>query len=166
MSVIDAVSGGRVGGALATIGTVVLSLLATIGLEATVIAAAVAFGPFWGGFVVFAVCLPLSSLIVFAFDAEESRHGALPLVARVRRWIEGVRTRAELRARRVAHLAPWIGLVVLSVTVGPLLTTVVVKLRGTEPRQSYLLAAGSCALFSAVWTGIYSVGVAGMRAAF
>jgi hypothetical protein len=110
------------------------------------------------------VCSAISMTIAWVFDAEESRHGAIPVVARIRAWIATKRADATRRAERVAHLAWWLGFIVLSLTVGPFLTTVAAKVRGADPATGYALAVASSALFSAVWVVVYAGGIAAFRA--
>ena len=47
----------------------------------------------------------------------------------------------------------------LSVTVGPFLTAIVVKVRGTDPHAAYRMCVMSSAIFSAVWVAVYAGGL-------
>ena len=139
--------------------TFLLSELAIVGLVA-------ALGP-GAAFAVLAIgCAALSVLIALAFDAEEKGRGRTRPLARARAWINRNLEAAERRSQRFAHLSEAAAFAALSVTAGPFLTTIVVKLRGGSPRESYLLAVASSALFSALWVAVYSGGLAVLRKAF
>jgi len=137
-----------------------LGVLGVVASEGAIIASVALFGPPVAFAVLFVGCSAISVLIAYAFDAEEARHGAAPLVGRARAWIARKRERAEERARRLAHLSEATAFVVLSVTVGPLLTAIIVKVRGTNPRTAYLMCVMSSAVFSAVWVAVYAGGLA------
>ena len=107
--------------------------------EGAIIATVGLFGPPVAFAVLFVGCSAISILIAYAFDAEEAKHGAAPLVGRTRAWIARKRTRAEERAQRLAHLSEATAFVVLSVTVGPFLTAIVIKVRGADRRAAYLM---------------------------
>ncbi len=134
--------------------------------ESIIIAAVVALGPLGAFALLFFGCGAISMFIAYAFDAEEAHRGVSPLVGKVRAWIVRKRASVEARAERVARLSEAIAFVVLSVTVGPFLTTIAVKLRGGAPRPAYLLSLLSSAIFSAVWVTVYAGGIAVVRQAF
>lgn len=141
-----------------------LGVLSVVFSESLIIAAVVAFGPLGGFAVLFFGLGAMSVFIAFAFDAEETHRGVSPLVGKTRAWIESRRTAAEAKAARLAHLSESLAFVVLSVTVGPFVTTIALKVRGgATPRQGYLLALLSSAIFSAVWVAIYSGGLTVLR---
>jgi len=136
----------------------VVSVIAT---EGAIIAAVATFGPLLAFGILFVGCSAISLLIANAFDAEETSSGLAPLVRRTRAWIARQRARAEERARRLAHLSEATAFVVLSVTVGPFLTAIVIKVSGGGSRRSaYLMCMASSAIFSAAWVAIYSGGLA------
>jgi hypothetical protein len=139
---------------------VFLGVLGVVVSEGAIIAAVGLFGPPVAFAVLFVGCSAISILIAYAFDADEAKHGAAPLVGRTRAWIARKRTRAEERARQLAHLSEATAFVVLSVTVGPFLTAIVIKVRGTGQHAAYLMSVMSSAIFSAVWVAIYAGGLA------
>lgn len=148
---------------LGAVAALALGALSIAFSESLIIAAVVAFGTLAAFVVVFLVCGVISAFVAYAFDAEEAHRGTAPLVRRVRAWIARRRATVEARAENLAHLSEVLVFVVLSVTVGPFLTTVAVKLRGGSPKTAYALSLLSSAVFSAVWVSIYSGGVAALR---
>lgn len=143
-----------------------LAVLGGLFAEGVLVAAVALLGGPLAFVLAASACSAASILIAWAFDAEENRVGAIPLVARLRNWIRTRQAEATRRAERVAHLAWWLGFAVLSLTVGPFLTTVAVKVRGTSASRAYRLAVVSSVLFSAVWVAVYSGGIAALRALF
>ncbi len=150
---------------LTAVAAVALGVLGVVFSESIIIGAVVAFGPLGAFGLLFFGCSGISMFIAYAFDAEEAHRGVSPLVGRVRAWIARKRGAVEARAERVAHLSEAVAFVVMSVTVGPFLTTVAVKLRGGAPRPAYLLSLLSSAIFSAVWVTVYAGGIAVVRQA-
>jgi hypothetical protein len=149
-------------------------IFASIGAAATVVAGVVlgegwiiglvaGLGPLRAFLVVAAVSCAGSCLIGFAFDEREAKRGAFPLVARVRRWIADKRALVERRTAALANTSAVLAFVLLSVTVGPFLTAVAVKLRGGESRADYVLCVTASVIFSAVWVSVYWGGVAAVR---
>jgi hypothetical protein len=128
--------------------------------EGALIGLVALMGPLPAFILAASACTPICALIAYAFDAGEDGRGVSPLVARARVWIARNRTRAQARAGRLADLSEGVAFAVLSLTVGPFLTTVVVKLRGPSRRTAYVLGALSSTLFSAVWVAIYAGGIA------
>ena len=139
---------------------VFLGVLGVVVSEGAIVGAVALFGPLAALGVLFLGCSAISILIAYAFDAEEARHGTAPLVGRTRAWIARKRVRAEERAERLAHLSEAVAFVVLSVTVGPFLTAIVVKVRGGSRTTAYVLCMASSAIFSAVWVAVYAGGLA------
>lgn len=138
---------------------VFLGVLGVVASEGAIIASVAVFGPLVAFVVLFVGCSAISVLIAYAFDAEEAKHGAVPIVSRTRAWIARRRARAEERARRLAHLSEATAFLVLSVTVGPFLTAIAVKVRGADPHAAYLMCVTSSAIFSAVWVTVYAGGL-------
>jgi hypothetical protein len=134
--------------------------------ELAIIALVAALGPVVAFVVLTAACAAVSVLIAVAFDAEDGGRGLPRPVARARAWIQRNLEAAEKRSRRFAHLSEGAAFAALSVTAGPFLTTVVVKLRGGSRRTGYALCVASSALFSAVWVAVYAGGLAVLREAF
>lgn len=147
--------------ALATLGGAVGFVLA----EGWIVALVAGLGPLAAFVVVTAVSSAGSVLIAYAFDCD-AEMGTGPFIARVRRWIAEKRIRVEARMGRFAEASAVFAFVALSVTVGPFLTAIAVKLRGESPRGDYALCVLASAIFSAVWVFVYWGGVAAIRAAF
>lgn len=140
-----------------------LAVLGAVLVEGAVVAAVALLGGPLAFLCVAAGCAAITTTIAWAFDADETRHGEMPLVMRVRRWIASKRDEATMRAERVARVAWWLGFVILSVTVGPFLTTIVTKVRGTDAATGYVLGVASSVIFSATWVAIYAGGIAAVR---
>jgi hypothetical protein len=134
--------------------------------EGWIIGLVAGLGPLRAFLVVAAVSSAGSCLIAFAFDESEAKRGALPLVARIRRWIADKRADVERRTAALANVSAVLAFLLLSVSVGPFLTAVAVKLRDGEPRVDYALCVVSSVIFSAVWVSIYWGGVAAVRQVF
>lgn len=150
----------------ASIGAAVALVAGVVVGEGWIIGLVAGLGPIRAFLVVAAVSCAGSCLIAFAFDESEAKRGALPLVARIRRWIADKRADVERRTAALANVSAVLALVLLSVTVGPFLTAVAVKLRGGKPRGDYALCVASSVIFSAVWVSIYWGGVTAVRQVF
>jgi hypothetical protein len=144
----------------------VLGVFGVVFAEGAIIALVALAGPLTAFGVLTFGCSAISMLIAFAFDAEDAGRGPTPLVRRTRAWIARRRAEAERRAARLAHLSEVVAFVVLSVTVGPFITTIAIKLRDGTPQRDYLLCIASSVLFSAAWVLVYSGGLAVVRQAF
>lgn len=146
----------RRGISAATGAATVLGVAAAIFAEA-LIAALVALTHPGVAFVVLTVaCSAISMLIAFAFDAETDDELRHPVVARVQAWIARHRETAASKFGRLVELSEGLAFVLLSVTAGPFITTLAMKLRGIRPGSTCPLCIATSALFSACWVAIYS----------
>ncbi|HET6352438.1 MAG TPA: hypothetical protein VFG89_09990 [Coriobacteriia bacterium] len=102
------------------------------------------------------VCFAISSLISVAFDLQTDDEGRHPLLTRVRRWIARHRDAAQHRFGRLASLSEGVAFVVLSVTAGPFITTLAMKLRGVPKSLATLLRLATSGLFAVCWVAIYN----------
>lgn len=152
-------------GLIAAVAAVALGVLSLVLSEGLIVAAVAFLGPAGAFAVLFAGLSAASLVVAYAFDAEDARRGLSPVLSGTRRWIDRTRAAAEARAARLAHLSEWVAFVVLSVTAGPLVTTIALKIRGGVPRTGYLLSVASSALFAAVWVTVYAGGLAAVRQA-
>ena len=155
---------GRLGQSRSTIVAVAVAAAALLLPEIAIAGLVAAAGPVAAFAALFIGSTGLSWLVCHAFDAEPSTRGPNPLVQGARAWIDRSISRVERRSIKLARLSELSAFLVLSLTAGPLLTTVAVKLRGGDPHMHRLLAAISSALFSAVWVLIYAGGLAAVRA--
>ncbi len=158
-----AVRAGRLPLVFASIGAAVALVTGGVLGDGWIIGLVAGLGPLRAFLVVAAVSCAGSCLIAFAFDEGEAKRGALPLVARVRRWIADKRAVVERRTAALANVSSVFAFVLLSVSVGPFLTAVAVKVRGGEPRADYALCVIASVIFSAVWVTVYWGGVAAVR---
>lgn len=105
-------------------------------------------------------------LIAYAYDAEEAAHGVARPIRRVRAWVDERRDYVERRVHALARLSAVLAFVILSVTIGPFLTTIALKVRGVVGRKALALSALSSAIFSVTWVTIYSGGISLVREVF
>jgi hypothetical protein len=157
---------GRLPLVFASIGAAAAVVAGVVVGEGWIIGLVAGLGPLRAFLVVVAVSCAGSCLIAFAFDEGEAKRGALPVVARIRRWIADKRAGVEKRTAALANMSAVLAFVLLSVTVGPFLTAVAVKLRGGESRADYALCVIASVIFSAVWVSIYWGGVTAVRQVF
>ena len=105
-------------------------------------------------------------LVAYAYEAEETTHGVAYPIRRIRAWIDERRDYVQRRVHALARLSAGLAFVILSVTVGPFLTTIALKVRGTARRRAFVLAALSSAIFSVTWVTVYSGGIGLLREVF
>ena len=134
--------------------------------DAIIVAAVALGGPEVSFFAVALGSSAISVLIAYAFDVEESRGRVSPLVRRTRAWIAKNEVRAMRKAESVLRVTEWLAFALLSASVGPFLTTLVVKTRGSSAREGYVLAVASSLVFSAVWVALSGAGISLLRATF
>jgi len=149
--------------------TVVAAAFATVfGVlvpELAIVALVAAADPLVAFAVLFVSCTAFGWLVCFAFDAQTGSQAPRAVLARARAWIERNRAAVERRSAKLATLSEAAAFLVLSVTAGPLLTAIALKVRGGDARVHLRLTAASSALFSAVWVAVYAGGLAALTAA-
>jgi hypothetical protein len=157
---------GRLPLVLASLGAAAAVVAGFLLGEGWIIGLVAGLGPLKAFLVIAAVSCAGSCLIAFAFDESEARRGALPMVARVRRWIADKRAVVERRTAALVNMSAVLAFVLLSVSVGPFLTTIAIKIRDGGSRMDYALCVATSVIFSAVWVSIYWGGVAAVRQVF
>jgi len=130
------------------------SVLGFIFGEAAIIAVVALLGPLLGFLALSAICAVISTIVVFAYDKGEwSKWGP---IERVNRWVrrrEGNMSRLALKLAKVSWVLAFL---FSTVTAGPFVTVILLKVIGRPQTNSYLLALASSLVFSATWTAIYS----------
>jgi hypothetical protein len=147
------------GAFVGVVATVAVAVLA----EGWIVVLVATLGPTLAFLVVAAVGSAGAVLVAYAYDAEEGRYGPGTLVSRVRRWIAAREHSVAGRAAALTRFSEAVALLVLSVTVGPFLTAIAIKIRGGTRATAYGLCVVSAAVFAATWVTIYSGGLAVLR---
>ncbi len=156
-------SPGRV---VALVSAAIAGIVGVLLSEGWIVGSVALLGPVWAFLLVSTVCSAISVVIAYAYDAQEGRHGPGVTIARLRAWIASKEEYVNRRVAALARFSEWVAFVIMSVTIGPFLTAVAVKVRGGGRGFAYALCVASSVLFSAVWVAVYSGGIAVVRKVF
>lgn len=139
------------------------SVMAIIGIilgESWIIALVAFLGFFWGFVALTIISVIISWIIIYIYTLVKKPGG---LAQRIQNWIKKKEKNLSPTGSKLAKTSKLLGLIVSSVTVGPFITTIFIETLGYNQKQSYLLALTSSAIFSLVWSAIYSGAIVGIK---
>ncbi len=117
-------------------------------------------------FVLSFICICISSIIVYFYNQTEARRGPLAISQRIQAWITEKEQSLNPVTIQLARTSKLLALFFSTITVGPFLTTIVVKVLGYEKWVDYGLSFLSSLIFSIVWVSIYSGAITILKGIF
>jgi len=134
----------------------IVSIFSFLLAESWIIGLVALLGGIKAFFILSIICTFISFAIVYFYDSTEAKRGRFSVSQRIRTWVTRKEKSLNPTALKLARTSKLFALIFLTVTAGPFLTTVMVKVLGYKKWTDYSLSFLSSALFSLVWATVYS----------
>lgn len=126
-----------------------LSVILFLFAESWLILAAKVFGPIFGVLVCFSIMTPIVWLVIFL--TYQNSGGT-----KFQNWITSKEIKLSKRMQMAAKYGKFITIVITAVTLGPLLSAVLMLLLGYKRRKNYIYSTLCSLLCYLIWVPLYS----------
>lgn len=129
--------------------SIFFSVIMFLFAESWLILAAKVFGPIWGTIICFSIATPISWLVIFM--TEWSRSGS-----KIRDWLSNQELRLSKRKKMVAKYGKFIVVIITAITMGPILSALLLAMLGCEVWKNYIYSTLCSLLCYSIWCSFYS----------